>query len=182
MNLRKQLARAQALVDRINGSYYELMSVIDDITYLFKLGATAPKARPGKFRFEQHPVGQMLMAAGPDSNELATSMVQAERQRRLRKMFKSPIAVFLDKYGVPPTGNFENVYTAPTLGPSNSDGSAGSMRLVSSGPSFGPATAVPSFSADTLAEMKPLFSSADLSRLDGDVDGATAASKPPGEQ
>lgn len=46
VNLKKELTKAQTLIDRVNASSHELMAVVDDIVYLFKL--TSGSSNSGK--------------------------------------------------------------------------------------------------------------------------------------
>lgn len=98
VNLKKELTKIQSLIDRINGSCYEITSVVDDIIYLFRLSSSSGDApvRNGK---PTSSWGRFQSQAGqtPESQALMYSANSDPKQ--VRKMLRSPLKVFLEKYG-----------------------------------------------------------------------------------
>lgn len=158
VNLKKELAKTQALVNRINGSYYELNGVIDDILYLFKL-TSEPKRTFGKTHNKHdmtHGNSYFSSSWMSSSSPSDPMMTPAEQQRKLRKMLKSPLRIYLERYGKLTMGNFENMYIPANLTDNKN------MKLVN-----GTATSemIMSNNLDNMnvTELKPLFDAASLS-------------------
>lgn len=95
VNLKKELTKIQALIDRINGSTHEISSVVDDIIYLFKLSPTDNShSRRGK------PSGNRLSSTSQTTDNQAATMYAANYDpKQAKKMLRAPIKVFLEKYG-----------------------------------------------------------------------------------
>lgn len=89
VNLKKELNKAQALINRINGSSYELNSVVDDIVFLYKLNDVANRkgSKSGTKSDKTNP------------QQIMDSMGSASDLKRARKMLKSPSRILLEKYG-----------------------------------------------------------------------------------
>lgn len=135
VNLKKELDKTQALIDRVNRSSHELSSIVDDIVKYLKLD-TSPLGRRG-----------MAPSGRTHKHERAHTQVNSYDQmnhiKRKKKMFKSPIKVFLEKYG------------RMTLGPMND--------------LLGDNTAKePDFSgmSSEFPDLKPLFNSTSLTYTD----------------
>lgn len=89
-NLKKELNKAQELINRINSSTFELNSVVDDIVTLFKLNEAATrKASKAKSKTDKAQQEGMMM----DIN-----MTQ-ESKKMIKKIFKSPARLYYEKYG-----------------------------------------------------------------------------------
>jgi len=141
VKLKKELRKIQALIDRINGSCYELTAVVDDITYLFKL--TNQDSLQRKNHTVSGKASKIDKVSGQQLAETNGPQYLIIDQKRAKKMFRSPIRVFLEKYGR---------LTMPTTIENNSDNST------SSNGSTGPTN----YSAMDLAETKPLFEPSSL--------------------
>lgn len=80
IKMRRQLDHAQSLIDRIHRSSTELTSIVDDIIFVFRLDGNRNRE---KVSFEQ----------------------ASDSKNRRRSTFKSPIKVFMERYG--------NIFQAP---------------------------------------------------------------------
>lgn len=96
VNLRRELTKIQSLIDRINSSTYEISSVVDDIIHLFRLGNSNEDfpSRRGK------PDNKFLLSHYMDGRTGSTNMYSASTDpKQVMKTLRSPIKVFLEKYG-----------------------------------------------------------------------------------
>lgn len=128
VNLKKELNKIQALIDRVNGSTNEISAVVDDIVRLFKL--TSEK-KSFSFSSKTNKIDKIHTAHSDDLNgsqqnditvtTTTTSSHQQMAQKRNRKMLKSPIRVFLEKYGKLTMGNLEIPNNNSTVTLSNSE-------------------------------------------------------------
>lgn len=129
VNLRKELNKIQALIDRINGSTYEISAVVDDIVRLFKL--TSEK-KSFSFSSKTSKMDKTHTAHSDDFNRsqqqndltattISTSGHQQMAQKRNKKMLKSPIRVFLERYGKLTMGNLDIPNNNSTVAMSDSE-------------------------------------------------------------
>lgn len=94
VNLKKELNKIQALIDRINGSSYELSTVVDDINHLFKLGNSDFSYKKGSsLTGKMIKIDKMYYSQSMDESGAQTEL------KRMRKMFRSPARIFFEKYG-----------------------------------------------------------------------------------
>lgn len=93
VNLKKELNKIQSLIDRINVSSHDLSAVVDDIIYLFKL--TSDHSNKKVFYSVDKP-NKMYNQTTTDTTLMYNG---SPERKRARKMFKSPIKVFLEKFG-----------------------------------------------------------------------------------
>ena len=144
VNLKKELNKVQALVDRINTSTTELMAVVDDIVYLFKLTTTEPNNHSKKpllggkaSKLDTELLQQQLQQHSNSTNRMM------EQRKQAKRMLKSPIRVFLEKYGA------GKLTMSPDLG------------LTITNPN-GTVTNISEINMNNLPELKPSFDSASL--------------------
>lgn len=104
VNLKKELNKIQALIDRINGSSHELTAVVDDIVHLFKLSNYDFTYRKGSSL-----TGKMSKIDKMYYSQLTEESGGTAEQKRMRKMLRSPIRVFFEKYGKQPGGHPDSV-------------------------------------------------------------------------
>lgn len=105
VNLKKELTKTQALIDRINGSCYDLSAVVDDIVHWFEYTANHTNKK-GFFLMSK--VNKMDKMYHQQEEMYGLSNPNPTDQKRYRKMLKSPVRLFLEKYGKMTIGNFEN--------------------------------------------------------------------------
>lgn len=152
VNLKKELNKIQALIDRVNGSTSELSAVVDDIVHLFKLTSdkktysfSSKTSRTDKIHNQAH---QEESNHGPQQNDITANTTSDHQQmassKKNKKMLKSPIRIFLEKYGKLTMANPEE--------PNNNSNSSLTM---SDGENFTNNLNQPEF--------KPLFNSTSLS-------------------
>lgn len=140
VNLKKELNKIQALIDRINGSSYELNSVADDIVRLFKLNNSDFTYKKGSSL-----TGKMSKLDKMYYSQTLDEISGTAEQRRMRKMFRSPARVFLEKYGKLSMNNSGSVI--PNNDSTNVTNTSGTIY---------------NQSTTSLPEMKPLFDAASL--------------------
>lgn len=105
VNLKRELNKIQALIDRINGSSYELGAVVDDIVHLFKLTNSDFTYRKGSsLTGKMGKIDKMYYSQAADDSAGGTA-----EQKRMRKMLRSPIRIFFDKYARAPGGQPDTV-------------------------------------------------------------------------
>lgn len=139
VNLKKELNKIQALIDRVNGSTYELSAVVDDIVHLFKL--TSDKKSYSFFSKtnkidKTHNQAHTDDSNGPQQqqNDITATTTYDHQQmasnKKNKKMLKSPIRVFLEKYGKLTMANFEmpNGNNNSTMTTSDSENSTNALN------------------------------------------------------
>lgn len=155
--LKSELSKTQALVDRINGSFHELMGVVDDIIYLFKLTTESKRglSASGKTNKLERSHATNHLSSLDGTTMMEQQQQQQHRQKKIKKMPKPPIRVFLEKQGKLTMSNFDSMYNASALGNSNNDyptttrnGTTDSNSEITN--------------MDNLPELKPLFDSSSL--------------------
>lgn len=104
VNLKKELNKIQALIDRINGSSYELTAVADDIVHLFKLSNYDFAYKKGSSL-----TGKMNKIDKMYYSQLTEESGGTAEQKRMRKMLRSPMRVFFERYGKQPGGHPDSV-------------------------------------------------------------------------
>jgi hypothetical protein len=156
VNLKRELTKTQALIDRVNSSAHELMSVVDDIIYLFKLstGDSNPKrglATTSKInKFDK-------LHSSHGQNDLGNEM--DHHHSRARKMLKSPLKLLFEKYAK----STISMLSSPTPNQSDSKSTTISdFNMVTSRSFNGNETNMP--------EMKPIFDPSNFAAYKDPVD------------
>lgn len=90
VNLKKELNKAQSLINRINSSSHELNSVVDDIVTLFKLNEIANR-KSSKTSSKTEKVQHEVM--------MSEANMSLDSKKMLKKMLKSPARIYYEKYG-----------------------------------------------------------------------------------
>lgn len=107
VNLKKELGKAQALIDRVNASSHELIAVVDDIVYLFKLTSGSSNSGKGlstsskRFKkmmlkspfqlfFERH--AKAMKSTTPGDGTMSNSLMQlnVNNMPEMKPIFDSP--------------------------------------------------------------------------------------------
>lgn len=162
VNLKRELTKAQALMDRINSSSHELMAVVDDIIYLFKLSSgdlnhrksLAASGRTNKF--DKLHGGYGLMDLSGMDNKKARKM-----------MLKSPFKLFFERYG-----KLTMSSQAPSSSiPTSSDGGSSQMKSTTmSNSNMMTPSSFMDFNTNNAPEIKPLFDPASFAAYKDPVD------------
>ena len=170
VNLRKELAKTQALIDRINKSTKEISDVVDDIIYLFKLttdssvrkniASPTDKARNKFDKTSRNHFGPSPTQVQQEITNVNTIQMLMD-QRKAKKMLKSPIKVFLERYGKLKLGYLDSIYTPL----SNSMVVENPNNLISSSGRISSTNSSEISNVNNFPELKPLFDAATLKEL-----------------
>lgn len=158
VNLKKELNKIQALIDRINASCHELDAVADDITYLLKLSSLVDK----KGNLFNVKISKLDKYFNQPESDVSANLTPG--QKHARRILKSPVKVFLDKYS-----KFANLEVMPNQINHNSTSDA-SLITTTTNASVENASNVSinpnnSTSLD-MPDMKPIFEPVNLAYAD----------------
>lgn len=160
VNLKRELVKTQALIDRINTSSTELMGVVDDIFFLFKLTSGDYSLKKGlstsgkTSKHDKMHGGQMLAGIANSDTD----------QKKAKRLLKSPFKVFFERYGKLTNQSPESLMTVgnPTT-PSDAALSKSSSRPSIQNENSWTLFNLADINTNSLPEPKPLFDPANVS-------------------
>lgn len=141
VNLKKELAKTQALIDRIDVSTRELSSVADEIVFLAK--------------FNDNPKKSFTKFSKINQSNIQSHLSSPVEQKKAKKSNKSPIKVFLERYGRLTVPNAET--------PNDSSNATATTSTTISEIISNMSPSSTGSSNSSAIDMKPLFDSASLS-------------------